>query len=930
MELKCNEERRLRLQSEDALTKEAAELQRKQREMDETVEMAVREALRKQRQQQDEDTLEKQRQRDRLALEIQDTLRSEVQALKRKVDEGQREQDILKRKVALSRDEVRLEFQAELENAQQQTRELQEQERLRGGEVRQLREELLQMQQKYALATQQLQQSSLEAQALQQQQQTMLQETATQNTAFLQATQRAIVLEQELAHVRANKEALQREKDRLEIELKKVQAQTSIQSDAQGQHDQEMRRLKQRLQQENQRLQSRVTELEAMQGVWQEQVARQEFQETQQLRQKLVECDRLESDKRRLEERLSQSALREDELASRVRQQEKEVLAQQEALHRKEKALQDESARNETLRQSIQGIRREYERQIDSLQSQVQRLEEEKSHLQSEHAQAVQKFQDEVAQKIPRLITSALEKAEANWQEQSHERLEALTKHYEVTLQKKQQEILQVQTEQAEKAAKERMRAADERMEMEKLRAFQRQSQVLLEEKETQVMEMKRQLRVYENLLGSQQQHPPNALVSYDAVNRSQQQQQQQFVHEDDSWYARGNHQQPQQHHHVNSSRIGMPLHSYTNNNNSFDFTGLVDQSFGDLNLSAANNARSSTPSLQRVHQNHMQNHVQMQMQMPPPPPPRTPQQIADEQALQYLTQQLSLMKQQISHVLPVATHAPASAVSQSRGEAERKSAAAAALLREEIAHLQPLQQSSQQQMKSVKFSPYQHESDDANVDTEMDPQTAALFRSPQAPSREVARAVQRVSLQKSDVNEAEVQDLLQGLTALSATNDASAQDGSAPPEAEALYDPLATTMNHVRANLNNNSISVTANRKQSSRSSGSDMIQNASFDSAGSSRLADGYFPPSYTPKPSTAVAGLTSNRGAKPTVAMGGASSRIGAGNSSYVMDMSMISTTSSVADVQAGAVEDFSAISDGGYHPGYWRAKYTSSRR
>jgi hypothetical protein len=323
----------------------------------------------------------------------------------------------------------------------------------------------------------------------------------------------------------------------------------------------------------------------------------------------------LSNENRVLKEKVFEASIKEEELFLKFRNQEKEILNYQEIIHKKERSLQEEKLRNESISSSIASIRKEYEKSQDSLTASVSLITKEKENVIKHYQQELESLQKEFQNQLPKLIEKSISKYSSTLNESFSKKLYEMKNGYEKLLERKSQEMDEIQRFYHEKELKSSLTKNDEKISLE---YYERRNKELLQEKEyyeNGFYDLKKQnklLEINQTTAASMMMVPYPLAVpppsSSSSVNPSpilfQQPQQHQQTQQSQQFHQS---QQPQRHHQQHQQPV-------------------------------VGNPPSSVMSLPSSSDQHL------------PPPPSSSSSTFDTVA--YLNQQLQLMKEQITSSL--------------------------------------------------------------------------------------------------------------------------------------------------------------------------------------------------------------------------------------------------------------------------------------
>jgi hypothetical protein len=176
------------------------------------------------------------------------------------------------------------------------------------------------------------------------------------------------------------------------------------------------------------------------------------------------ECDRAENEVLRLRERATELELKEEITSARLKSQEKEILKGTEALFKKERALKEETLRIEVVQSSIAELRMEHDDELTKLTAALNRERMESLERKEKHRRETEEIKTEVSEKIPRMLTAAIERVENQWHQRLQKELSDCKGEYEYRIERMKQEHLEGQASRAESEARQRLNHADEKV----------------------------------------------------------------------------------------------------------------------------------------------------------------------------------------------------------------------------------------------------------------------------------------------------------------------------------------------------------------------------------------------------------------------------------------------------------------------------------
>ncbi|RYH28406.1 hypothetical protein EON65_12260 [archaeon] len=251
------------------------------------------------------------------------------------------------------------------------------------------------------------------------------------------------------------------------------------------------------------RLTSKVTELDALVIVLREQLDKASDTEHHAVKKVMSQLEGAEIENRRYKERLSDLAMKEEELSLKVRSLEKEIFSYQEMVYKKDKAIKEEQLNQEKYKESIECIRKNYENQLAVLHDTYRKELAQKEQVVAQNTEEMNRLQQEVSERVPKIVQAALEKAEVQWQTHNQQQMVDMKHDYEAQITKLKTETHNIQTYYTEKEAKQKLDITDERVELDRLRQSQRLLQRDREDLEDECSKLKKQNRQYEHQVQS-------------------------------------------------------------------------------------------------------------------------------------------------------------------------------------------------------------------------------------------------------------------------------------------------------------------------------------------------------------------------------------------------------------------------------------------
>ena len=185
----------------------------KTRDVDEANDIKVREAVRKAKIECDEEWKDRMRVMDRRAIDEADELRNEIATLKRRLEEAQRDADLTRRKIGISKIDGKQEALGEIDALKGSIIEMEEAARQVSIELRKAKDENVVLNGKVSACSLQVVQANAEADAAKAASVTALGDTQINSSALGQATVRIQQIDTECAQLRAENTMLRRENE---------------------------------------------------------------------------------------------------------------------------------------------------------------------------------------------------------------------------------------------------------------------------------------------------------------------------------------------------------------------------------------------------------------------------------------------------------------------------------------------------------------------------------------------------------------------------------------------------------------------------------------------------------------------------------------------------------------------------------------------
>lgn len=488
LEERVNEEKEERRGVEEKLTRVQFDCDARLRDYELAAEVRTRDAVKKARNDCEDDSKERLRIQERRYNEELTIAKDDLMAAKRKAEELLRDVDDTRRKVTLSKEEGKLEIQVEFEHSKQALSDAEHKIKAQTLEMKKLREDHISIAGRLGSALQIAQISNAEAEAAKATTSSAVTESQTNHAALVQATQRIQQIDSEAARYRAEAVLLRRENETLQAELRKLMSTSHTSGDKIGIAESEARRIKAQAQAEISRLSSRVIELETIQSVLRSELDKSSELESQSSRDFKRQIDRAEFECTRLRERLTDMEIKSQSDSVRITTLERENLTLQEEIFKKERISREERRRAEAVNSGVKEIRENFDLEISNLQK-------ENSDLIHRHKIEIDEIKKDVSEKLPKIAAVAIENLEQQIAFKFQQQLVSVKSRYDVLLGNNKKELQELQALQAERDARLRASTADERAELESVKYQLQRLKRKNDELESEIDKHRRELK---------------------------------------------------------------------------------------------------------------------------------------------------------------------------------------------------------------------------------------------------------------------------------------------------------------------------------------------------------------------------------------------------------------------------------------------------
>eukprot|EP01041_Mallomonas_annulata_P006402 gene6402-12944_t len=411
-------------------------------------------------------------------------MRIQIQNSKKMAEEAIEDAVSTRRRLVASREDGKLEGTAELESIKLDLIAAEERIRIQNGDLKKLREDNINISARLASILQSSQIAVAEAEAAKAEAAASMSEGHTNHAALVKATQRIQQLETETARLRAENVLYRQETDTLSAELRKLQNMASNNGDKLGTAEMESKRLRVQAQAEISRLVSRVAELEGSSSVLREQLDRSADRELQAVRAVEANLDKAEHDVFRLKARLLESEGRTSGDSVRITGLERDIVSLQDQIFKQERLLAEERQRSENGVNRVEEVKRRYDAELVEVRHQLQDEKNASSELVRKHREEIESLQLEVSERIPLITAAAAQRVEAACHQKSNNELIATKQNFEEIIQRQRRESLQLQAALAETDSRNKINNAEEKSELERLRALSKRLQRRIEEQD--------------------------------------------------------------------------------------------------------------------------------------------------------------------------------------------------------------------------------------------------------------------------------------------------------------------------------------------------------------------------------------------------------------------------------------------------------------
>jgi hypothetical protein len=624
------------------------ELQQKRQEINDIHDLQVKEEINKIRFEIEENALKKMKLQEKKFSEEQEVLHNEILVWKRKVDEITYELENTQRKLLFNKENIRSEFQQEIKSFQDKIMKLESQEKSYLLDLQKKQQEVVDLQQQKALQFQEFQQQLQAFELLKQQHVKVQQDQQIQQELSIANHQRLLQVEQENVSMKTELHLLRKEKTSDSFEKQKLQFLQGNKEEQLHLFEQELKTAKQQLLQEQRKFKQYQQQNEIKQRMTNDHYDNQILSLQEQEQKYKQDVDSTNLHLQSLQEKLIFFQAKEEELRQRLLQQEKEIFSLRDDLFQKEKSLSQRKQEEEMFQSNLQQVRSSYEQQ---LQEKVTAHVNEANQWNQERLRLIgekQTIEQEVASKVPLLISKITNEMEIDFQEQFTKRIAELKREYESSVQKKQQEILEMQSNFQDRQQKEKMKYMEDKLEYERSKQENKNLLQQLDEKDDLIRELKKQIRHFESRSNSDRDMNHHSLSlfndeleQYNSPYTNNNKQSSKSMRMSRTIMAR----KPAQELHldmIEQQSHAQPRSQYQDVNH--DFHASYEEGIENKSAAVSNQQQQSElfrslndSQLHRPAVHPMTNSIKDEI---------------DQNAMSYLNEQLSLMKQQISQVL--------------------------------------------------------------------------------------------------------------------------------------------------------------------------------------------------------------------------------------------------------------------------------------
>lgn len=504
LEDKLYDEKEERRDAEERAARTQTDYELKLRDVEEACEVRIRDTARKTRLDIEDDWKERMKSLERRHSEVVEELKSELASSKRRQEELQREADSAKRRVALSKEDGKLEMLSEVEELKQKLADSEQQARNQSNDLRKVREDHAILAGKLSSAQQMAQILRNEAEAAKAEAASAVSEGHVNHVALTQAIQRIQALDSENGSIRAEVILLRKDNENQSIELRKLQGNNSNSGERMTQAEADVRRVKAQSQVEISRLASKVAELETINNILSEKADKASDNTALVVKEVQRLLDKSEYEVIRLKERIHEMEKKSDNDTNRVINLEREITKLQDELFKKDANIREEKQRVDLHVARVDEVRFKYEQEIDNLRKDVQKEKDVVKDNALKHTKEIENMKRDIQEKIPKIASQAVSKIESQWVTKLEQETSSVRSRYEQQIESMRREMIELATTYTEKEARQRSLFADDKAELERLRYQNQRLQRRCDDLEQDVEDFKRALAGrYSNNLSS-------------------------------------------------------------------------------------------------------------------------------------------------------------------------------------------------------------------------------------------------------------------------------------------------------------------------------------------------------------------------------------------------------------------------------------------
>jgi len=320
-----------------------------------------------------------------------------------------------KRRIISSREDGKLEVLTELENTKQQLIVSEDKTRSLSGELKKLREDYVTISSRLTSTLQQIQVYESENETLKLAHSSVLNDSTAANQALVHATQRIAAMDIDISNFRAEILLLRRENDELLSSKRKLSSSSSISSDRLNTAELELKRVKQQSSTEINRLNARMIELESINQQQYVSLENASNQDSDNVRTLQRNISKLEHKNNLLQENIND---RDNQIAKssvRILNYEKHIQSLEESVYKKDRALHECETSINQLNEKFDAVKISLENEINkSIQSKREFADDIKD-LENKHKVEIAKIQQEVTEKLPKIVSLSLQQVDAKW-----------------------------------------------------------------------------------------------------------------------------------------------------------------------------------------------------------------------------------------------------------------------------------------------------------------------------------------------------------------------------------------------------------------------------------------------------------------------------------------------------------------------------------